>query len=204
MGKRIDTPKVNAGSMADIAFLLLIFFLVTTSIENDAGIDRMLPKVEKDSIVAPVKDRNILQIFLNERGELLVEEDLTGIGSLKQIAIDFLDNGGISPNHPDYCSYCKGLKDANSSDNPTKAIISLSSSRNAKYGTYISVQDKLVSAYNFLRNRESKRLYGRNYTNLESDFTNPNISKSEKEQIRIKIKKIQELFPLKITEIETK
>ena len=94
MAKRA-APEVNAGSMADIAFLLLIFFLVTTTIETDSGINRKLPPT--DEIVDPpiIKERNIFTVVVNKDNRLLVEEDMNGyLANLRQAAMDFLDNGG--------------------------------------------------------------------------------------------------------------
>lgn len=202
MGKRTNVPKVNAGSMADIAFLLLIFFLVTTSIETDAGLDRMLPRLEHDPITADVYERNILRVLLNEKGELLVEGTVGELNELKQTAIRFLDNGGIGKGLLGHCNYCKGNNDSESSDNPSKAIISLSSNRMTEYGTYISVQNELVAAYNELRNREAQRLFNQDFTVLEKKYANTNIPTEQKKELRTKIIAIQELFPLKISEIE--
>ena len=88
------SPDVNAGSMADIAFLLLIFFLVTTTIETDSGINRKLPPME-DQIDPPIiKEKNIFTVVVNKYSQILVEEDLTDIKDLRGLAMDFLDNGG--------------------------------------------------------------------------------------------------------------
>jgi len=203
MGKRADVPKVNAGSMADIAFLLLIFFLVTTSIETDVGIDRLLPKIEKDTTIATVKQKNILRVLINEEGELLVDGIVVQMHALKQSAIDFLDNGGSPSGEMGHCNYCMGNKSLDSSDNPTKAIISLTSHRKTSYGDYITVQNELVAAYNTLRNREAQRLFKQDYTQLEADFANPNALQLQKEEVKSKIKIIQELFPMKLSELET-
>ena len=73
MAKR-SAPEVNAGSMADIAFLLLIFFLVTTTIETDSGLNRKLPPME-DVVDPPViKQKNIFTVVVNKNNDLLVEE----------------------------------------------------------------------------------------------------------------------------------
>lgn len=90
MARRGGAPEVNAGSMADIAFLLLIFFLVTTTIETDAGLDRMLPPKEPptdEQIV--LKQKNIFTVQIGKDGQLLVEEDLMDLKDLKDAAIAF-------------------------------------------------------------------------------------------------------------------
>lgn len=198
MPRRGGPPEVNAGSMADIAFLLLIFFLVTTTIETDSGLDRMLPPMEPPDTDVVIKQKNIFTVNINKNGQLLVEEQLMDLKNLRQAAIDFLDNGGDGT-----CNYCKGVKDASSSDNPTKAIISLKNDRETKYATYITVQNELVGAYNDLRNREAQRLYGRNFTEMESEFLNPETPSSVRDELKDKVKRIQDLFPQKLSEAET-
>lgn len=199
MPRRKGAPEVNAGSMADIAFLLLIFFLVTTTIETDAGLDRMLPPAEPpEDIDVVIKQKNIFTVNINKSGQLLVEEQIMNIQDLREAAIAFLDNGGDGS-----CNYCKGRKDASSSDNPEKAIISLKNDRETKYSTYITVQNELVGAYNDLRNREAQRLYGRDFTEMEGKFLNPETPSAERDDLKPKVKKIQELFPQKLSEAET-
>lgn len=204
MPRRKGAPEVNAGSMADIAFLLLIFFLVTTTIETDAGLDRMLPPLEPPTDEPPViKEKNIFTVSINKNGQLLVEEKIMDIKNLKEAAIAYLDNGGAPSGSPEYCSYCKGKRDAESSDNPTKAIISLKNDRETKYSTYITVQNELVGAYNTLRNREAKRLYGIDFVTMEADYLNPETPSSVRDELKDKVKRIQELFPQKLSEAET-
>ncbi len=198
MARRGGPPEVNAGSMADIAFLLLIFFLVTTTIETDAGLDRMLPPMEPPDENVVIKQKNIFTVNINKSGQLLVEEELTNLKDLRKKAIAFLDNGGDGT-----CNYCKGRRDDSSSDNPTKAIISLKNDRETKYGTYITVQNELVGAYNELRNREAQRLYGRDFTDMEAEYLNPETPSSIRDDLKDKVQRIQNLFPQKLSEAET-
>ena len=199
MPRRKGAPEVTAGAMADIAFLLLSFFLVTTTIETDAGLDRMLPPAEPpEDIDVVIKQKNIFTVNINRNGQLLVEESIMDIKDLREAAIAFLDNGGDGS-----CNYCKGRKDATSSDNPEKAIISLKNDRETKYSTYITVQNELVGAYNDLRNREAQRLYGSDFTDMEGKFLNPETPSAERDDLKPKVKKIQELFPQKLSEAET-
>ena len=184
--------------MADIAFLLLIFFLVTTTIETDSGLDRMLPPMEPPDTDVVIKQKNIFTVNINKNGQLLVEEQLMDLQNLRQAAIDFLDNGGDGT-----CNYCKGRKDEASSDNPTKAIISLKNDRETKYATYITVQNELGGAYNDLRNREAQRLVGRDFTQMEAEYLNPETPSSVRDELEEKVKRIQELFPQKLSEAET-
>ena len=123
--RRRATPEVQAGSMADIAFLLLIFFLVTTTIEKDKGIARQLPPAVQEKTQVIVKNKNLLEIIINAEDELLVENEPTAIKDLQKTVIDFLDNGGIAKGVDGYCDYCRGSRDPLSSDNPQKAVISI-------------------------------------------------------------------------------
>ncbi|RIV43063.1 MULTISPECIES: ExbD/TolR family protein [Flagellimonas] len=198
MPRRKAAPEVNAGSMADIAFLLLIFFLVTTTIETDAGLDRMLPPIEPPDTDVVIKQKNIFTVNINKNGQLLVEDNLMELKDLRKAAIAFLEN-----NADGSCTFCKGKKDQSSSDNPTKAIISLKNDRETKYSTYITVQNELVGAYNDLRNREAQRLYNRDFTKMEAEYLNPETPSAIRDELKDKVKRIQDMFPQKLSEAET-
>lgn len=196
---RRATPEVNAGSMADIAFLLLIFFLVTTTIEKDKGIARQLPPDQPEDITPPIfKEKNIFIVNVNKDNQLLVESELMELKDLRKEAIAFLDNGGDGT-----CTFCKGLKNPKSSDNPDKAVISVQNDRNTDYKTYIAVQNELVAAYNFLRDRESQRLFGWKYTEVKRSLDEGDY-KGNEETASAKIKQIQDMIPLKLSEAEPK
>ena len=202
MGRR-SAPEVNAGSMADIAFLLLIFFLVTTTIETDSGINRKLPPMEE--IIDPpiIKERNIFTVVVNKNNQILVEEELMDLSDLRKEAVAFLDNGGGLSEEA--CDYCQGERDRSSSDNPEIAIVSLKNDRETDYKVYISVQNELVAAYNQLRNREFTRLYPEeNMTYIEADkrYTDPRTEKSIKEKLKEKISVIKLMYPMKLSEAE--
>ncbi len=170
---RRDTPEINAGSMADIAFLLLIFFLVTTTMDVDTGISRKLPEKQPEDVVPPIlKEKNVFEVNINRRNEILVEGDqYMKVEDLREAAINFIDNGGgtaeaLAKEDLKVCSWCEGEKDPASSDHPKKAIISLQSDRGTSYATYISVQNELVGAYTVLRNRYSQKKYGKDFDRL--------------------------------------
>lgn len=198
MARRL-APEVNAGSMADIAFLLLIFFLVTTTIETDYGINRKLPPLLTEPTNSRIKERNLFQVEINHLNELLVEKERMDLKDLKMAAINFLDNGGGTGE--ELCSYCKGSANTLSSDNPKRAVISLINSREASYEMYIAVQNQLVQAYTELRNREAIRLFGISFTQMKKDFKDPNYG-GDKEIVRERIKMVQEMFPEKLSEAE--
>ena len=197
---RRSAPEVNAGSMADIAFLLLIFFLVTTTIETDSGISRKLPQWQDEEQEPPViRQRNIFTVLVNRNNELLVEDEEMEIGELRQAAFEFLDNGGGTGE--DACDFCQGAGDPDLSVNPQKAIISLVNNRGTEYGTYIAVQNELVAAYNELRDREAERLFGRPFTEMEALYDNPDYN-GDKEQLKEQIQVIKDMIPQKLSEAE--
>ncbi|MEZ4857590.1 MAG: biopolymer transporter ExbD [Flavobacteriaceae bacterium] len=202
---RRATPEVNAGSMADIAFLLLIFFLVTTTIEKDKGIARQLPpKMEDQPEDVIIKQKNLFIVNVNKNDQLLVEEELAELKDLRQAAIDFIDNGGAPSGSPEYCSFCKGKRSPESSDNPEKAVISVQNDRLTSYKMYIAVQNELVAAYNFLRDRESQRLYGWKYTEMKKAIDEGDITGAKADDIQEKLQAVQDLIPLKLSEAEPK
>ncbi|RNL93032.1 biopolymer transporter ExbD [Sinomicrobium pectinilyticum] len=201
---RRSIPEVNAGSMADIAFLLLIFFLVTTTIETDSGLDRKLPPLEPPEEDVVIKERNLLQVLINKSNQLMVNDELTKLEDLRQVAVDFIDNGGGLNDKGEPCDYCQGAKDPKSSVHPEKAIISLQNDRETKYSTYIAVQNELVAAYNVLRNRESQRLYKTDFTAMQDMYNDPKTSDDQKDKLKPRVERIQKMYPQYLSEAEPK
>lgn len=200
MAKRA-APEVNAGSMADIAFLLLIFFLVTTTIEKDKGILRSLPPIDDSQVEPPViKQKNLFTVLVNRKNQLMVEDEQMELKDLRQATIDFLDNGGGTNAAGESCTYCKGKRLDSSSDHPDKAIISMKHHRETSYEKYIEVQNELVAAYNFLREREAQRLFNRSFTSMLEEKEKNQFKKDEK--LNEQIETIKKLYPLKLSEAE--
>jgi biopolymer transport protein ExbD len=201
---RRGNGEINAGSMADIAFLLLIFFLVTTTMDVDSGIARKLPEKTEEQPEVIIKEKNVLDIVVNRNNQLLVENEFVDVSDIKQLAIDFIDNGGgISNPNPDTgapgepCDYCNGLQDLDSSDHPTKAVISLQCDRGTRYGIYITIQNEIEAAYNELRSRLSVKLYDRTYKELLKDYKDEGT-----ESLKQKIDNLKEKYPQIIAEPE--
>lgn len=192
--------------MADIAFLLLIFFLVTTTIEKDKGIARQLPPIEDVEDPPIIKQKNLFIVNVNRHDQLLVEENLMNIKDLRQAAIEFIDNGGAPAGSPEHCSFCQGNRLPGSSDNPNKAVISVQNDRLTSYKMYIAVQNELVAAYNFLRDRESQRKFGWKFTEMKRSIDDGNFNGSAAQQERIEgqLQEIQDMIPLKLSEAEPK
>lgn len=196
---RRSSPEVNAGSMADIAFLLLIFFLVTTTIETDSGISRKLPPIEEQEEDVIIKQKNIFTVLLNGKDQILVEDELMELEDIRAAAIEFLDNGGGKGE--DGCDYCKGKRDPRSSDNPDKAIVSLKNERETSYAAYISVQNELVAAYTHLRNVRAEELYGESYSEMVKNYRDVNWS-GNKQKLKEKINNLRTDYPQKLSEVQ--
>ncbi len=202
MARNNEIPEVNAGSMADIAFLLLIFFLVTTTIQTDVGIDRKLPPKDTTPPIQ-IPEKNIFRVSLNKNNELFVEDDLLPMEELRKAAIAFLDNGGAKQHDDGYCNYCKGERNIKSSDSPTDAIITFNSDREASYGSYVEVQNELTAAYNALRNREAQRLFNKDFVDMEKDYYDAKTPIDVKQELKKQIKQIREMYPMKLSEAQT-
>jgi len=200
---RRENSEINAGSMADIAFLLLIFFLVTTTMDVDSGISRKLPEKSEDTPEVTIKEKNVLDITVNRNNQILIEgTDFVEVTDIRKIAMDFIDNGGGlsvakdgQPGKP--CDYCQGAKDPASSDHPTKAIISLQSDRGTTYGMYVSIQNEIEAAYNELRNRMALEKYKRTYSDLLKEYND-----NGGDKLKEKIDFLKDSYPQIITEPE--
>lgn len=196
-----EAPEVNAGSMADIAFLLLIFFLVTTTIGVDQGINRLLPRYDENPVVPKINERNIMRVLVNMNNQLLVNETEMDIQDLRAYAVAFLDNNALGT-----CNYCTGKRNPSLSDNPDEAVISLSNDGQTSYETYIAVQNELVAAYYELRDKQSMRRFGKTYRELEFVLNDP-ASKAVAglvEELKPKVEEIQDMYPMRLSEAEPK
>jgi len=167
-----QAKEINASSMADIAFLLLIFFLVTTTMNMDRGLLTLLPSYTNEATIDHREyERNILEILVNSSDQLLVEGELTNIRELKKITMLHVGNYGEDPKF---------------SDHPQDAIVSLKNDRGTSYETYIQVHNEIRAAYNELRNEYSEQKFGLGYKEL-----------GKEEQ-----KKVRQEYPLKLSEAE--
>ena len=147
-----QSNELNAGSMADIAFLLLIFFLVTTIIDIDKGILVKLPIWEAQPPPAfPIPPRNVFTIKVNKENQLLVEGEFADIEKLKNQVKEFITNP---------------LRQKNLADAPNKAVVSLENDRGTSYQTYIEVYNEVKAAYNELWNEEAQKQFRTSFTDL--------------------------------------
>ncbi len=149
-----QSHDINAGSMADIAFLLLIFFLVTTTMDIDKGIYTRLPEWDEEFEDVKLNKRNVLDVLINSRDQLLVKGELFDIKNLKKEAKKHIDNNKRDPNY---------------SDSPKDAVVSLKNDRGTSYDIYIQVQNELKAAYREIWDREGMRRYGKVYGDLKRE-----------------------------------
>lgn len=162
------TPEVNAGSMADIAFLLLIFFLVATTMNVDSGINRTLPPWvdEEQQDAPPIKERNILKVFVSAYDQLMVQGEQIHISQLKDKAKEFMLNPFDDPNLPEKETV---TNDILGSHTVSKGVISLKADRSTTYNTYVMVQNELSRAFNEIRDELSIEKFGKPVAELTDD-----------------------------------
>ena len=204
MAKR-DIPEINAGSMADIAFLLLIFFLVATTMDVDTGITRLLPPMpEKDQQEEEVKvrERNVLVVLINKDDQLMVEGQVMDISRLRETTVEFFSNPNDDPNLPEKeletIEFPPGLSsrfpDGQARILVSKGVVSLQYDRSTTYGKYLQVQNELVAAVNELRNQFTIQNFGLRYDDL-----NPLRSMDE-----AVISGVNKIYKMNISEAEPK
>jgi biopolymer transport protein ExbD len=190
MGKKRKMPGLNTSSTADISFMLLIFFLTTTSMDTDAGLARTLPKPpeeNQENNEMKVKERNILNIRINKDNYLLIGNDYATPEDVKERAKEFIKNEKNDPNLPEVIS--KKIKYLGRNVPVTENhVISVQTDRGTDYGVYIIVQDALIQAYNELRDEFAMAEFHHHWEFCTDE---------EKEAIR-------EIYPQKISEAEPK
>lgn len=180
-------PEINAGSMADIAFLLLIFFLVTTTMDSDFGIARLLPQMQEETKPdeVKIKQRNVLVVNINFRNDLQVAGEVMPISMLKDKVKDFIENVNDDPTLPEKkeetIEYFGSYK-------VSKGIVSLTNDNGTSYDTYVRVQNELTAAINELRDKLSMSQFGKKYDKL-----------SEPQQDAVR-----KIYPMSISEAEPK
>ena len=187
-GKR-KVPDINSSSTADIAFLLLIFFLITTSMDTDRGLARRLPPPPENTEKPDdqkVKQRNVLQIYLNMYDQLMVNGEIMNVQQLRAKTKEFIANKYNDESLPERVS-----KDVNFFGPmmiTETHVVSLQNDRSSSYQAYIDVQNELVAAYNELRDELSQEKWGKKYSELDDEQQ----------------KAVREVYPQKISEAEPK
>lgn len=172
--KKRGIPEINAGSMADIAFLLLVFFLVTTTMDIPTGIQVQLPPIVDDieEQISQNKAKDVLEVLVNAYDQLLVEKEPMDVRDLREKTKQHLTNEG---------------RDPNLASSSLKAIVSLKNDRSTSYEMYLKVYNELQAAYAEVRNEYSMLKFGVEFTKL----TDPD-----------QIKEVKEKYPKKLSEAE--
>lgn len=158
-GNKRKVQEVNAGSMADIAFLLLIFFLVVTTMASDYGLQRVLPPWQEDQTPAQdVKERNLYLVYINSSNKIMAGGEYVEIWQIKDLAKEFVLNPTNSPTRPEIL-----MKEVDliGTIPVSEGIVSLQSDRGTNYETYIAVQNELTRAFNELREEASMKYFGK-------------------------------------------
>ena len=187
-----ELQEINASSMADIAFLLLIFFLVTTTMDVDTGLMRQLPPIpeKKENTSIEINERNILPVLISAQGWLMVNKKVMDIGKLKEEAKKFIRSDINNPKLPEMIE--ENISGIPASKNPVlvpQGLISLQNDRGTTYGRYIEVQNILVAAYNEIRDEAASHYFGKNkYDDLTTEQQDA----------------IKAIYPQKISEAEPK
>ena len=204
---RRETPEINAGSMADIAFLLLIFFLVTTTMDTDTGLIRKLPPPPEENLDEPdkINQRNIFEILVNANDQLLVDGDYIQVTELKERAKEFIKSNPSYPSIADETNAAyPDMPEFKLTEIPkygnalvSKQIISLQNDNGTSYEMYIKVQNELIAAYKEVRNELSNQKFGTSYTELVAQSGASSATKD-------KMKAIKKMIPQRISEAEPK
>jgi len=191
---RRELEPINAGSMADIAFLLLIFFLVATTMDIDTGLSRLLPPMpeeDQQDDQSEIRERNVFVVLINKDDQLFVEKEVIDINQLKDLTKEFIMNpqnkSNLSVKRVEYVDLFGEVE-------ISKGVISLQNSIGTTYGKYIEVQNELAAAVNELRDELCLQKFGRKFEDL--DPMNP----TENEIIEA----VKKVIPMAISEAEPK
>ena len=186
--------EINAGSMADIAFLLLIFFLVATTMNTDTGLVRMLPPMppeDQPQDEIKVKERNLFLVFINGRGDIMAgaagKQEAIDLRQLKDRTKEFILNPLDDENLPEKANKDIELPDGGKGVYPvSEGVVSLQTTRDTGYQSYIMVQNELTRAFNEVRDEVAQRKFGAKFADLPEELRNA----------------VSKAVPLKISEAE--
>jgi biopolymer transport protein ExbD len=187
--KKRKVPQVNSTSTADIAFMMLLFFLLTSSMDTDKGVPRRLPApVPKDQKVddIKVKDRNLLVVLINSTNQILCGDSYIQLDQLKNRVKDFVENPTNDAHMPekveiDVPYFGNRMVTKNH-------VVSLQNDRGTSYQSYIDVQNEIAAAYSELRDDISSQKFGKKFADLSDE---------QREAVQM-------IYPQKISEAEPK
>ena len=190
MASKKNIPEINASSQADIAFTVLIFFLVVSTMDIDTGIVRMLPPMADPNVKQEdikVKERNLLLVFVSGSGQIMAGGKVISLNALKDKAKEFILNSADDANLPEKKPTAIDMPDGSKWTYPvSEGVISLQNARDTKYNVYIQVQNELTRAFNEVRDEVAMAKFGSKFADL-----------SEEER-----KVITKAIPMKISEAE--
>ncbi|MDE5852251.1 MAG: biopolymer transporter ExbD [Alistipes sp.] len=191
--------EINAGSMADIAFLLLIFFLVATTMNVDTGLVRMLPPMPPENQKQEdikVKERNLFLVLVSGSGNIMVgtpnHQEITDLRQIKDRTKEFILNPMDDENLPEKKDTEIELADGSKWVYPeSQGVVSLQTDRNTDYQVYIQVQNELTRAFNEVRDEVAMQKFGKKFAELEKEDRDavvkavpPKISEAEPRNIK--------------------
>lgn len=180
--------EINAGSMADISFLLLIFWLTTTTMNSDKGLQRRLPPIPEDETQQEdlkINKRNLIQVKINSNDRIIAGGEIMDVSQIKDKIIEFITNPANIETLPE-----KEMKNIEGFGEyaTSKGVVSLQNDRGTSYNSYLRVQNELAKAFNEIRDNFAMNNYGKKYIALDED----------------KQKIVREAIPLSISEAEPK
>lgn len=184
------TPEINASSQADIAFLLLVFFLITTTMDVDKGISRRLPPMQEDQKQQDVKinRRNTIIVRISASDRIMVGSEAMDVSQIKDKIVEFITNPNDNPNMPE-----KEIKNIKGFGNypVSKGVISLQNDKGTTYKKYIEVQNEIVRAVNQVRDEFAQRNFSKKFAQLDEDHQKivkeavpQNISEAEPKDVK--------------------
>lgn len=184
------TPEINASSQADIAFLLLVFFLITTTMDVDKGISRRLPPMQEDQKQEDVKinRRNTIIVRISASDRIMVGTEAMDVSQIKDKIIEFITNPTNNPNMPE-----KEIKNIKGFGNyaVSKGVISLQNDKGTTYHKYIEVQNEIVRAVNEVRDQFSQQHFSKKFSLLDEEHQKivkeaipQNISEAEPKDVK--------------------
>ena len=171
MAKNKKAPEINASSQADIAFTVLIFFLVVSTMDIDTGIVRMLPpwvdpKVKQEDV--KVKERNLLLVFVSGSGNIMAGGKVISLNALKEKAKEFILNPLDDKDLPEKKPTDIEMPDGSKWTYPvSEGVISLQNTRDTSYQRYIEVQNELTRAFNEVRDEVAMAKFSKKFADLE-------------------------------------
>lgn len=203
--KKREVPEINASSMADIAFLLLVFFLVTTTFDSDYAIERRLPPKLDTPITEEekIKERNLFILGINKNDELFVNGERGDMLKLKEDVKHFI----LNPTNDERLSEksAKFQKSDLLKGNyyRSKGVITLQADRMTTYKKYIAVQGILTDAFEELRDDVSRKEFDLTYEELKEKATK-GTDEGLKKKFAEKVAAIDAVYPVAISEAETR